>query len=158
MKKRWKIVGLVVLLVVVVIGMTYLFIWRYVEHKFGYIEELALKPALPTLGAIMAYELNEKTVPSDIDQLIPKYLSETPKDGWGTPYKLRKEGEKYILLSAGPDKEFDTIDDVPMPVALWPTTEFEDIDIGNLKPIERERKITIKMKAIIKDLLEKKEK
>lgn len=156
MKKRWKIIGLVVLIIVVVLGAAYLFIWRYAEHKFGYIFELAITPAFPTLTAIMMYEDNEEIVFSDIDQLIPKYLSETPKDGWGTPYKLWKKGEKYILLSAGPDKEFDTIDDIP--ISLWSTTEFKDTDIGNLKPIERERKITIKMKAIIKDLLEKEEK
>lgn len=155
MKKRWKIIGLIVLIIVVVLGAAYLFIWKYAEHKFGYIIELALKPAFPTLTAIMMYEGNEKTVPSDIDRLIPKYLSETPKDGWRTPYKLRKKGEKYILLSAGPDKEFNTKDDIPIP--LWSTTEFEDIAIGNLKPIERKRKITIKMETIIKDLLEKEE-
>lgn len=124
MKKRWKIIGLVVLIVVVVLGMAYLFIGRYIAHKFGYIFELAVTPAFPTLTAIMMYEDNEGIVLSDIDRLIPKYLSETPKDGWGTPYKLRKKGEKYILLSAGPDKEFDTIDDIPIP--SWSTTELKD--------------------------------
>ncbi len=124
MKKRWRIIGLVVLIVVIVLGTTYLLIGQYIEHKFGYIIELAVKPAFPTLTAIMMYEDNEGIVPSDIDKLIPKYLSETPKDGWGTPYKLRKKGEKYILLSAGLDKEFDTIDDIPIP--LWSTTEVKE--------------------------------
>jgi len=33
-------------------------------------------------------------------------------DGWGHPFRLRREGEKYHVASAGRDGEFDTGDDI----------------------------------------------
>jgi len=33
-------------------------------------------------------------------------------DGWGTPYTLVQEDDSVAVVSAGPDREFDTDDDV----------------------------------------------
>lgn len=34
------------------------------------------------------------------------------RDSWGTRYGLRAVGERFEVVSAGPDREFDTEDDV----------------------------------------------
>ncbi|MEN8108921.1 MAG: DUF2628 domain-containing protein [Pseudomonadota bacterium] len=33
-------------------------------------------------------------------------------DGWGTPFRINAEGSEVFIASAGPDKEFDTSDDL----------------------------------------------
>lgn len=111
MKKRWKIIGLTVLIIVVVLGVASPFVciqWRQFKDEFMKEEiELILKLSI----AVGLYNVQEKTELTDINQLVPEYFAEVPKDSYGTPYKLRKKGKKYILLSAGPNKEFDTKDD-----------------------------------------------
>lgn len=111
MKKRWKIIGLIVLIIVVVLGVASPFVciqWRQFKDEFMKEEiELVLKLSI----AVGLYNVQEKTELTDINQLVPEYFAEVPKDSYGTPYKLRKEGEKYAILSAGPDKEFNTKDD-----------------------------------------------
>ena len=113
MKKRWKIIGLVVLIGVVAAGITSLFIYKSVQH-LGDEFVKQMESAFKLSSIVGVYNVSEKTKLTDINQLVPEYLSEIPKDIHGTPYKLRKEGEKYIILSAGPDKEFDTKDDTKM--------------------------------------------
>ena len=73
--------------------------------------------------AIGQYKINEKRLPSSLDDLVQEtesgysYLSEdtVPEDPWGTPYEYRVDGNKYSIRSAGPDKMPDTDDDI-----MWP--------------------------------------
>lgn len=46
---------------------------------------------------------------------LPAYLTRhdiEPVDGWGAPILLRQEPDSLALLSAGPDLEYDTEDDI----------------------------------------------
>jgi general secretion pathway protein G len=36
---------------------------------------------------------------------------ELPSDPWGTPFRYQLDGEKFSIVSAGPDLKFDTADD-----------------------------------------------
>ena len=128
MKKRWKIVGLVVLIVVVAVGITSLFIYKSVQH-LGDEFMKQIEPALKLSVIVGLYNAVKETELTDINQLVPEYLSEIPKDIYGTPYKLRREGEKYIILGAGPDKEFDNKDDTK--ISFGPTSK-----IGKERPLK----------------------
>lgn len=118
MKKRWKIIGLIVLIVVVVLGVSSPFVYRYCQRQMALAIKEAVIPFMTTLAplasAIEMYKSIEGKEPTSLEQLVPEYFAEVPRDSYGTPYKLRKEGENYTILSAGPDKEFDTKDDTKM--------------------------------------------
>lgn len=71
--------------------------------------------------AMMAYEIDEGKLPSvsDIDglaeQLEPVYMAKVPRaDGWGQRLDLAMGStlDFYFLISAGPDRELDTSDDI----------------------------------------------
>ena len=45
--------------------------------------------------------------------LVPHHIGALPPtDPWGTPYKYRSDGRSFKLIGAGPDKEYDTPDDI----------------------------------------------
>jgi len=57
------------------------------------------------------------TATGDISVLIQQnilQLGEIPKDAWGTPIQLYSDGINYTILSAGPDKAFETDDDLSL--------------------------------------------
>ncbi len=74
-------------------------------------------------SAISQFKLSEKRLPSSLDELVQEsdggysYLSEdtVPDDPWGTPYEYRADGNEYTIRSAGPDKAYDTDDDIIYP-------------------------------------------
>ena len=64
--------------------------------------------------AIIRYKKATKgSAPSTLDDLrqlsaaVPSF-----KDGWGTPFYYETDGENFGLSSAGPDKKFETSDDI----------------------------------------------
>ena len=44
----------------------------------------------------------------------PPYVKALPSDPWGQPYRYRMVESRPIIDSAGPDRRFDTTDDVPL--------------------------------------------
>jgi hypothetical protein len=42
-----------------------------------------------------------------------------PKDSWGTVLRYRLAGSNYVIQSAGPDRKFDTPDDICMTQRVW---------------------------------------
>ena len=39
-------------------------------------------------------------------------------DGWGTPFRYRTDGTNAVVESAGPDRTFDTADDLLTPLIV----------------------------------------
>jgi general secretion pathway protein G len=72
--------------------------------------------------AITKFQLDVERLPKTLDELVkesPKpwdgpYLDadEVPKDGWKNDFRYEPEGRRVRVRSAGPDKQFDTDDDI----------------------------------------------
>ena len=61
------------------------------------------------------YQMQKKTCPKEVQDLkAAGIMKKVKKDPWGTAYKLTCPGEHapVDVVSAGPDKEFGTADDV----------------------------------------------
>ncbi len=72
-------------------------------------------------AAVVNYNLQTKKWPSDLTALITADGDEEPvleggegalDDPWGNEYKMERSGKKIAVISAGPDGEFGTDDDV----------------------------------------------
>ncbi len=71
--------------------------------------------------AVINYNLLHKKYPSDLNQLITASGDDEPvleggegvlDDPWGEQYKYERSGKKIVVISAGPDGEFGTDDDI----------------------------------------------
>lgn len=60
-------------------------------------------------NAIENHRLEHNTLPDGIEG---NKLVVEKKDGWGTELRYEVEGDSYLIRSAGPDKQFDTSDDL----------------------------------------------
>lgn len=93
----------------------------------GHIEntrKIAAKTGVDTIeGAITQYKISKRksTPPTDLKVLIDSSGDEEPflkggegalSDPWGTDYKLEVKGKKVVVISAGPDEQFGTEDDI----------------------------------------------
>ena len=65
-------------------------------------------------NALTLFSANEGRLPQNLRELFAARLfSGDPSDGWGTNLKYeRLSEENYRLISAGPDRTFDTGDDI----------------------------------------------
>lgn len=57
-------------------------------------------------GKIGAHEVSYDSL---VDEGMP---ANNLIDGWGTPFRISAEGQDIFIASAGPDREFDTSDDL----------------------------------------------
>ena len=98
-----------------------------VTNVTGHIEstrKTAAKTAVDNIkGAVTTWRLTTKkaTPPSDLKVLIEANGDEEPAldggegalvDPWDTDFKIEVKGKKFVIISAGPDTEFGTEDDV----------------------------------------------
>jgi len=98
-----------------------------VTNVTGHIEstrKTAAKTAVDNIkGAVTTWMLNKKksTPPSDLKVLIEANGDEEPAldggegalmDPWDLEYKIDVKGKRFVILSAGPDGEFGTEDDI----------------------------------------------
>jgi len=98
-----------------------------VTNVTGHIEstrKTAAKTAVDNIkGAVTTYMLNKKkaTPPSDLKVLVDASGDEEPAldggegalmDPWDTEFKIEVKGKKFVIISAGPDTEFGTEDDI----------------------------------------------
>lgn len=101
---------------------------------------------LKGLADLAGQQIQTQSVISDAKNAIENYRSENntlpdgiegnklvveKKDGWGTELRYDLEGDSYLIRSAGPDKKFNTSDDV----TSKDTSEMEvetnlDINVG----------------------------
>ncbi len=76
--------------------------------------------------AIELYKLsNRGQVPDALDELTQddestgeSYIDKIPNDPWGNEFDYRPDNRKFTIVSAGPDEQMDTDDDV-----VYPKTE-----------------------------------
>jgi general secretion pathway protein G len=75
------------------------------------------------LDAGKIYKMEHGRAPTSVDELVNPpsdsgqgqeegLLSENPIDPWGTPYILSIEENKLVVISAGPDRQEGTMDDI----------------------------------------------
>ncbi len=98
-----------------------------VTNVTGHIEstrKTAAKTAVDNIkGAVTTYMLNKKksTPPSDLKVLVDASGDDEPAldggegalmDPWDTEYKIEVKGKRFVVISAGPDTEFGTEDDI----------------------------------------------
>ena len=98
-----------------------------VTNVTGHIEstrKTAAKTAVDNIkGAVTTWMLNKKkaTPPSDLKVLIEASGDEEPAldggegalvDPWDNDYKIEVKGKRFVIISAGPDTEFGTEDDI----------------------------------------------
>ena len=69
--------------------------------------------------AAMLYQTNKGKFPKSIDDLTAEnsegvsYLDESAsRDPWDNDYKFETKGKKFVVISAGPDAQFGTDDDI----------------------------------------------
>ena len=82
----------------------------------------AAKSAVDNIkAAVMTYNLQNKKYPSDLNALINASGDDEPileggegalEDPWGQQYKYERKGSRVVVISAGPDTEFGTDDDI----------------------------------------------
>jgi hypothetical protein len=66
------------------------------------------------ISQALAHYLNDHgSYPDSLEELIPHYLPNRShiRDPWGTPLRYEKDDASATLVSAGPDREFETDDD-----------------------------------------------
>ena len=98
-----------------------------VTNVTGHIEstrKTAAKTAVDNIkGAVTTWMLNKKKSqpPSDLKVLVEADGDEEPAldggegalvDPWDTDFKIEVKGKKFVVVSAGPDTEFGTEDDI----------------------------------------------
>jgi type II secretion system protein G len=85
-------------------------------------KQTAAKEAVGVISnAVTQYYLENKKYPGDLQDLIRENGDNEPildggegalEDPWGTMYKLEKKGKRYVVVSAGPDMDWGTDDDI----------------------------------------------
>ena len=98
-----------------------------VTNVTGHIESTritAAKTAVDNIkGAVTTWMLNQKkaTPPSDLSVLVKADGDEEPAldggegalvDPWDSDFKIEVKGKRFVIISAGPDTEFGTEDDI----------------------------------------------
>ena len=98
-----------------------------VTNVTGHIEstrKTAAKTAVDNIkGAVTTWMLSKKKAkpPTDLKVLVDASGDEEPAldggegalvDPWDTEFKIEVKGKKFVIISAGPDAEFGTEDDI----------------------------------------------
>ena len=72
-------------------------------------------------NGIVSYQISYRKYPSSLKDLVESKGDEEPimeggegalEDPWGTEYKYERKGSRIAVISAGPDGEFGTDDDI----------------------------------------------
>ena len=98
-----------------------------VTNVTGHIESTRITAAKTAVdnskGAVTTWMLNKKkaTPPSDLSVLVKADGDEEPAldggegalvDPWDSDFKIEVKGKRFVIISAGPDTEFGTEDDI----------------------------------------------
>ena len=120
-----------ILVVIAIVGMLVGFVGPRVFALFGGAqEEHAHNEVMRIKEVVELYVMKTGDRNVTLEKLVQedakgrRYLEGTndqaPKDPWGTPYEIRPgdKPHKWIVLSAGPDKQMETDDDIRSDKAL----------------------------------------
>jgi general secretion pathway protein G len=113
-----------VLLVVAILG---ILAGVVVSNLGGRSEAARIEAARASISGIVSavdvFQLDTGRLPTALDELInqpsgvinwngPYLRGGLPADPWGSPFGLRREGNTYQVVSAGPDQQMGTPDDI----------------------------------------------
>ncbi len=119
-----------IMLVVVIIGILVALVGPRLVGRTKQAKVSATKAQISSLeNALKLYEMDNGEFPDKLDALLeaPSSVEDSwngpyidadvvPKDGWNLEFEYSSPGEhnkkKFDLMSAGPDKEMDTEDDI----------------------------------------------
>ena len=122
MKRGFTLVELLV--VVAILGILGAIGMQGVTGHIEKTRKTAAKTGVDTIkGAITNYMIDKKksTPPTDLKVLIDASGDDEPfldggegalVDPWDTDYKLETKGKRFVVISAGPDGQFGTEDDI----------------------------------------------
>lgn len=120
MKAGFTLVELLV--VVAILGILGTIAITNVTEHIKKTNETAAKASVDSIkGAVTTYYINKKKMPSSLTQLIEGTDDNPPIleggegaliDPWDNEYKYEQHGKRFTILSAGPDGEFGTEDDI----------------------------------------------
>ncbi|MBM4045769.1 MAG: hypothetical protein FJ279_11695 [Planctomycetes bacterium] len=87
-------------------------------------------------NALKQYQVDNKAYPQSLDQLVPLYLKELPKDPFqpGQMFAYGKSDAGFVLVSPGPDRKLD-VDVAAFNLADWKkrTDSRDPVDIAYMK-------------------------
>ena len=111
-----------ILLVVVIIGILAAIAVPNLVGSSEKAQRNAAKQGIAVIeSAIARYEIDNSKLPDNLQSLVTKggesggsYIkkAEGLKDPWGTEYQYTKQGYDYTVVSAGPDLNFGSADDI----------------------------------------------
>lgn len=111
-----------ILVAVAIIGILGTVAVQTVTGNIEKAKQTAAKEACATIkNAVTSYYLNYKKMPTSLNDLVTAKGEDEPiieggegalEDPWGETYKYEQKGKKFAIISAGPDGEFGTDDDI----------------------------------------------
>jgi len=85
-------------------------------------KETAARDAVQNLkNGVVTYQINYRKYPNSLTDLVEAKGDDEPimdggagalEDPWGTEYKYERNGKRIAIISAGPDGDFGTEDDI----------------------------------------------
>jgi hypothetical protein len=115
---RAAFVGLLVVCLIILVVFTTKTSTRHIKQDFETVGKAKTLYANVTSreveSALQNYFNDHNEYPTSLTELVPQYLSSADKlnDAWNNPLQLERTQDGLALVSAGPDAQFGTADDI----------------------------------------------
>jgi general secretion pathway protein G len=106
MKKNAGMTLIEIMIVIVILGILATVVAANVGNKPGEVKVQLTRAAIAKLkGEVELYKADKDRYPESLQDLVPKYMDEVPKDGWNRPLIYRPQGTRgaYDIVSLGED-------------------------------------------------------
>jgi len=106
MKKNAGLTLIEIMVVVVILGIVATVVAANVGQKPSMAKVNLTKTAISKLkGEVELYKADKNRFPETLEELVPKYMDEVPKDGWDRPFIYRVPGTRgaFDIVSLGED-------------------------------------------------------
>ena len=106
MKKNAGLTLIEIMVVVVILGIVATVVAANIGQKPSTAKVQLTKTAISRLkGEVELYRADMNRYPESLQDLVPRYLDEVPKDGWDRPFIYRSQGTRgaFDIVSLGED-------------------------------------------------------
>jgi len=106
MKKNEGFTLIEIMVVVVILGIIATVVVANVGDKDGRAKAHLTEAQIKILkGDVELYKVDHNRFPETLQELVPKYRDEVPKDGWKRPFQYRVPGSRgaFDIVSLGED-------------------------------------------------------